>query len=121
MKFEVSTKDMYGEETKKIYLAEKIVSSKGSNYKYTCELGIKNDIYFLSSKVLINRMGEISAKQVFDIGQITKSLYKTPYLETELNIKTLSYEKSEKAFSLFYKIYSNNELLNEIFVNFKEV
>lgn len=121
MKLEISTKDMFGEKTRNIYLADKVVSSKGINYKYTCEKGIKNDIYFLDTKVLINRVGEISTKQVYDLEKLTKSLYRTPYMEAELSIKTLEYVKIERGFNLSYRLYSNKELLNEIFINFNEI
>ncbi len=121
MKLEVSTKDMHGDKTRNVYLTEKTINSKGTNYKYVCELGIKNELYFLDTKVLINRVGDISTKQVYDLKQITKSLYRTPYLETELRIETLTYEKVPKGFSLSYRLYANEDLLNEIFINFKEV
>ncbi len=51
MKLEVSTKDMHGDKTSNVYSVEKVVNSKGTNYKYICELGIKNELYFLDSKV----------------------------------------------------------------------
>lgn len=121
MKLKVSTKDMHGDKISNVYSAEKIVNSKGTNYKYVCELGIKNELYFLDTKVLINRVGDISTKQVYDLKQVTKSKYKTPYLETELKIETLTYEKLPKGFSLSYRLYANEDLLNEIFINFKEV
>jgi len=120
VKLEIVTSDMYGDKTRNLYDCEKTVNNKGTNYKYICENGIKNDIYFLEKKVLMNRNGEISSKVVYDLYETTKSIYKTPYMETELVVKTLKYEKNEKTFHLFYQIYANAELLNEITVYFNE-
>jgi len=121
VKLELVTNDMYGDKTRNLYELEKVVNDRGTNYKYTCENGIKNDIYFLEKKVLMNRVGEISTKQVYDLYETTKSIYKTPYMETELLIKTLKYEKTLRGFHLFYRIYANVELLNEITVDFNEI
>ena len=44
MKLELSTKDMYDEVYSNLYECEKIISSKGTNYKYVTEDFIENDI-----------------------------------------------------------------------------
>lgn len=120
MKLELITKDMYGESSCHLYNCEKIINNKGTNYKYICEDGIKNDIYFLEKKVLMNRSGEITSKQIYDPKEINKFVYKTPYLVTELEIKTLKYEKKNMGFELEYQIYSAGSLLNELTVIFNE-
>lgn len=120
MKLELITKDAYGENYSKSYESEKIVTDRGVNYKYTSEDGIKNDIFFLDKKVLLNRTGDISTKQVYDLSRTTKSIYKTPYLATELEIKTLKIEKNKESFLLEYELYSNGEFLNKILAIFNE-
>ncbi len=120
MKLELSTKDMYDEVYSNLYECEKIISSKGTNYKYVTEDFIENDIYFLDTKVLMTRKGEISTKQVYDLKTLTKSMYKTPYMITELEIKTLNIEKKDTGFLLEYEIYSNGNLMNKIIAEFNE-
>lgn len=120
MKLELITKDMYGENSSNIYDCEKIVNNIGINYKYICENGIKNDIYFLDKKVLITRTGEITSKQVYNPLVVDKFMYKTPYLTTELEVKTLKYEKCDGSFKLEYQIFSAGSLLNEISIVFNE-
>ena len=78
------------------------------------------DIYFLDTKVLMARKGEISTKQVYDLKNITKSIYKTPYLITEFEIKTLKIEKINKWYLLEYELYSNGSLMNKIIARFNE-
>lgn len=120
MKLELETMDMYNENYKNLYECEKIVSPKGVNYKYISEDSIENDIYFLDTKVLMARKGEISTKQVYDLKNITKSIYKTPYLITEFEIKTLKIEKINKGYLLEYELYSNGSLMNKIIARFNE-
>lgn len=120
MKLELVTKDMYGEVFSNIYKCNKILSSKGTNYKYFDENGVENDIYFLDKKVLMSRKGEIITKQIYSLEAMTKSVYKTPYLTTEFEIKTLKFEKKNKGFFLEYELYTEGNIVNKIELLFNE-
>lgn len=121
MRLSIVTKDMHGDKTNGVYQCEKKENNLGVNYKYIGEDGIKNDIYFLGKKVLINRTGDITTNLVCDLEKVTKSLYKTPYLTTELSIKTLRYEKVDKGYKLTYQLFAEADLLNEIIIEFNEI
>lgn len=111
---------MYNDVFSGVYDCEKTISPKGVCYKYIDENSIKNEIYFFDEKVLMNRKGAISTKQTYILNGITKSLYKTPHITTELEIKTLYLEKKNKGFLLEYELYNGGSLLNKIKLEFNE-
>lgn len=121
MRLSIVTKDMHGDKTNGVYHCEKKETNLGVNYKYVSEDEVKNDIYFLEKKVHINRTGDITTSLVYDLEKITKSLYKTPYLTTELSIKTLKYEKLDNGYKLVYQLFADADLLNEIIIEFNEI
>lgn len=119
MKLKVLSEDFYGEKTENIYEAKKTLNNLGIRYEYLDE-NSKNDVYILENKVIFNRKGQITTKQIFELGKKTESVYKTPYLTMDFQINTIEFLKSEGETKLEYEIFSNGEFLNKLKIEFHE-
>lgn len=120
MKLEVMSEDMHGEKGLNFYDCEKTMDDQGTKYVYISEDGVENAICFLKTKVFLDRKGVITTNQIYDLEKITSSMYKTPYLQTQLDLKTLAIKKTENSFELEYEIYTKNILINTIKLKFIE-
>ncbi len=119
MKLKVLSEDFYGEKTENIYEAKKTLNNLGIRYEYLDE-NSKNDVYILENRVIFNRNGQITTKQIFELGKKTESVYKTPYLTMDFQINTIEFLKSEGETKLEYEIFSNGEFLNKLKIEFHE-